>query len=64
MLQGGWKRSYHQRLFHEAYIAACARPFWKLDPPGSFARAHQKILEMNAWDSELLFMSRLMNCCS
>jgi hypothetical protein len=50
-IQGGWKRSYHQRLFHEAYIAACARPFWKLDPPGAFARAHQKILEMNAWDS-------------
>ena len=49
--QGGWKRSYHQRLFHEAYIAACARPFWKLDPPGAFARAHQKILEMNDWES-------------
>jgi hypothetical protein len=48
---GGWKRSYHQRLFHEAYIAACARPFWKLDPPGSFARAHQKILETNGWDN-------------
>ena len=48
---GGWKRSYHQRLFHNAYIAACARPFWKLDPPGSFARAHQKILEVNSWDS-------------
>jgi hypothetical protein len=49
--QGGWKRSYHQRLFHEAYIAACARPFWKLDPPGSFARAHQKILDVNNWDN-------------
>ena len=48
---GGWKRSYHQRLFHEAYIAACARPFWKLDPPGSFARAHQRILEINNWDN-------------
>ena len=47
----GWKRSYHQRLFHEAYIAACARPFWKLDPPGSFARAHQKILDVNNWDN-------------
>ena len=49
--QGGWKRSYHQKLFHEAYIAACARPFWKLDPPGSFARAHQKILDVNNWDN-------------
>lgn len=47
----GWKRSYHQRMFHEAYIAACARPFWKLDPPGSFARAHQKILDVNSWDN-------------
>lgn len=49
--QGGWKRSYHQRLFHEAYIAACARPFWKIDPLGSFARAHQKILDINNWDN-------------
>ncbi len=49
--QAGWKRSYHQRIFHEAYIAACARPFWKIDPPGSFARAHQKILEVNSWDN-------------
>ncbi len=49
--QGGWKRSYHQRLFHEAYIAACARPFWKIDPPGSFARAHQKILDVNNWEN-------------
>jgi hypothetical protein len=49
--QGGWKRSYHQKLFHEAYIAACARPFWKLSPPGSFARAHQKILDINNWDN-------------
>jgi hypothetical protein len=47
----GWKRSYHQRMFHEAYIAACARPFWKLDPPGAFARAHQKILDVNNWDN-------------
>ena len=49
--QGGWKRSYHQRMFHDSYIAACARPFWKLDPPGSFARAHQRILEINGWES-------------
>ncbi len=48
---GGWKRSYHQRMFHEAYMAACARPFWKLDPPGAFARAHQKILDVNGWES-------------
>jgi hypothetical protein len=49
--QGGWKRSYHQRLFHEAYIAACARPFWKIDQPGAFAKAHQKILDLNSWEN-------------
>jgi hypothetical protein len=63
----GWKRSYHQRLFHEAYIAACARPFWKLDPPGSFARAHQKILDVNNWDNlaqEILISTpRRKVCC-
>lgn len=57
----GWKRSYHQRLFHEAYIAACARPFWKLDPPGSFARAHQKILDVNNWDN-LAQVHRMHRC--
>lgn len=33
------------------YIFAGSRPFWKLDPPGSFARAHQKILDLNNWDN-------------
>lgn len=46
----GWQRSYHQRLFHDNFIRACARIFWKTEPPGSFARDHQKILEMNGWD--------------
>ena len=46
----GWQRSFHQRLFHDYFIRACARIFWKTEPPGSFARDHQKILEMNGWD--------------
>lgn len=47
----GYNRSFHQRLFHEDFIRACARIFWKTDPPGAFARDHQKILESNGWDS-------------
>ena len=46
----GWQRSFHQRLFHDHFIRACARIFWKTEKPGSFARDHQKILEMNGWD--------------
>ena len=46
----GWQRSFHQRLFHDHFIRACARIFWKTEPPGSFAKDHQKILEMNGWD--------------
>jgi hypothetical protein len=46
----GWQRSFHQRLFHDYFIRACARIFWKTEPPGAFARDHQKILEMNGWD--------------
>ena len=47
----GWNRSFHQRLFHDQFIRACARVFFKTDGPGAFARAHQTILEMNAWES-------------
>lgn len=47
--QAGWKRSFHQRKFHDAFLAASARVFFKLDPAGSFQRAHQKILEINNW---------------
>jgi hypothetical protein len=46
----GWQRSFHQRLFHDNFIRACARIFWKTEPPGSFAKDHQKILEINGWD--------------
>lgn len=46
----GWQRSYHQKMFHETFIRACARVFWKTEKPGQFARDHQKILQYNGWD--------------
>lgn len=46
----GWNRSYHQRLFHDDFLKACTRSFWKLEPPGQFARDHQKVLRVNNWD--------------
>lgn len=46
----GWQRSFHQRMFHDCFIRACARIFWKNDPLGSFAKDHQRILEVNGWD--------------
>tara|TARA_B100001758_G_scaffold18277_3_gene12981 strand:+ start:10684 stop:11376 length:693 start_codon:yes stop_codon:yes gene_type:complete len=46
----GWKRSYHQRLFHDDFLKACTRSFWKTEPVGSFARDHGKVLEINSWE--------------
>jgi hypothetical protein len=46
----GWQRSFHQRMFHDCFIRACARIFWKREPHGSFAKNHQRILEVNGWD--------------
>jgi len=46
----GWYRSYHQRLFHEDFLKACTRIFWKTAPPGQFARDHHKILVRNGWE--------------
>lgn len=45
-----WQRSFHQRLFHDNFIRACARIFWKTEPHGTFARDHQRVLEVNGWD--------------
>jgi hypothetical protein len=47
----GWKRSYHQRMFHEEYLRSATRVFFKTENPGSFERAHKKVLEINGWDS-------------
>ena len=45
----GWERSYHQRQFHDEFLRACVRVFWKTEPDGEFTRSHQKILEENGW---------------
>jgi hypothetical protein len=45
----GWLRSYHQRQFHEQFIRACARIFYKTEPPGTFQRDHQRLLQGNGW---------------
>ena len=47
----GWNRSFHQRLFHDQFIRASARVFWKNEKPGVFQREHKDILEMNGWDN-------------
>jgi len=46
----GWERSYHQKQFHEDFIRASARVFWKTESAGQFQRDHQHILEWNGWD--------------
>ena len=46
----GWKRSFHQRQFHEAYIRACARVFFKTDGTAAFMQNQQKLLELNGWE--------------
>jgi hypothetical protein len=48
--RGGWERSFHQRQFHDNFLRACTRTFWKTEPHGEFARCHQEILEINGWD--------------
>ena len=47
----GWQRSFHQRLFHDNFIRSCTRVFFKTEPPGAFARAHQAVLDLNGWDT-------------
>jgi hypothetical protein len=47
--ENGWRRSHHQRVFHENYIRATARVFFKADGEGAFMRAHQKLLQVNNW---------------
>jgi len=47
--ENGWRRSYHQRLFHDDFIRACTRIFWKREAPGKFAREQCEILRRNNW---------------
>lgn len=49
--QMGWQRSMHQMQFHDQFIRASARVFWKTEPVGQFARDHKRILELNSWES-------------
>jgi hypothetical protein len=48
--RSGWKRSYFQKKFHEAFLASCARAFFKIDGPGAFQRSFQRIMEVNGWN--------------
>ena len=45
----GWSRSFHQRQFHDDFLRATAKSFWKLSKPGQFARDHRKILVDFNW---------------
>ena len=45
----GWSRSFHQKQFHEQFIRACARIFYKTEPSGTFQRDHQRLLQVNGW---------------
>jgi hypothetical protein len=47
----GWQRSFHQRMFHDNFIRSCSRVFFKTEPAGAFARAHQAVLDLNGWDN-------------
>lgn len=46
----GWERSFHQRDFHEAFLKASTRVFWKSFGSGAFQRDYQRVLELNGWD--------------
>ena len=47
----GWERSYHQRLFHDDFLRACTKTFYKRLPREIFARDHHHILVHNSWDN-------------
>lgn len=47
----GWNRSFHQKQFHDQFMRACTRVFWKTEASGQFARDHKTILELNGWES-------------
>lgn len=47
----GWRRSFFQSQFHDDFLRACTRIFWKALPPAVFARDHKTILKENCWDN-------------
>ena len=59
----GWERSYHQRQFHESFLRACSRIFWKTEPAGQFQRDHQRILQLNGWSHLSQVLIVLLSCC-
>lgn len=62
----GWQRSFHQRQFHEEFLRACARIFYKTSPPGAFQRDHQRLLQANGWKnlSQEILISTPRRCKS
>jgi hypothetical protein len=46
----GWERSFFQRKFHNSFMQATARAFWKNEGAGRFARDHQDILQRFEWE--------------
>jgi hypothetical protein len=52
----GTKRSKHQRMFHEAFIASCVRHIYKKE----FAPNYMRILKENQWDEA---RQEVLVCC-
>jgi len=40
-----------ENITTQEYLKSCARIFFKRDGPGSFAKYHNRLLELNSWDS-------------
>lgn len=47
----GWKRSHHQKMFHDQFLRASVRIMWKTEERGLFQRDHRQILETYGWES-------------
>jgi hypothetical protein len=47
----GWKRSFHQKQFHDQFMRASVRVFYKTETDGVFEREHKQLLEHFGWDS-------------
>jgi len=45
-----WQRSFHQKQFHDHFLRASARVFFKTSPAGAFNRSYQHILRTYSWD--------------
>lgn len=45
-----WQRSYHQKQFHDNFLRASARVFFKRAPAGAFNRCYQHVLRRHGWD--------------